>query len=89
VTFALQARFTRPVHLFGGVAERQCTALEMRRPHGLVGSNPTPSAFLSRFVKRLRGPGIPTPNKKKAMAVLRGLLQAGRSHRSSQRLPSG
>ncbi len=34
----------------GGVAERQCTALEMRRPHGLVGSNPTPSVlFLTRF----------------------------------------
>jgi NADPH:quinone reductase-like Zn-dependent oxidoreductase len=34
--------------------------------------------FLSRFVKQLRGPGIPMPTKKEAMAVLRDLLEAGK-----------
>ncbi|PYQ77448.1 MAG: NAD(P)-dependent alcohol dehydrogenase [Acidobacteria bacterium] len=34
--------------------------------------------FLSRFVKQLRGPGIPMPTKKEAMAVLRELLEAGK-----------
>jgi hypothetical protein len=32
----------------GGVAERQCTGLENRRPQGLEGSNPSPSASLQR-----------------------------------------
>ncbi|GMR22727.1 MAG: NAD(P)-dependent alcohol dehydrogenase [Acidobacteriota bacterium] len=32
--------------------------------------------FLSRFVKQLRGPGLPLPSKKDAMAVLRELLEA-------------
>jgi NADPH:quinone reductase-like Zn-dependent oxidoreductase len=35
-------------------------------------------AFLSRFVKQLRGPGIPTPTKKEAMAVMRELLETGK-----------
>ena len=30
---------------------------------------------LSRFVKQLRGPGVPTPTKKEAIAVLRELLE--------------
>src|SRR5207247_11397273 len=30
---------------------------------------------LSRFVKQLRGPGLPMPTKKDAMAVLRNLLE--------------
>ncbi len=34
--------------------------------------------FLSRFVKQLRGPGIPFPTKREAMAVLRELLEAGK-----------
>ena len=34
--------------------------------------------FLSRFVKQLRGPGIPVPTKEEAMAVLRKLLEAGK-----------
>jgi NADPH:quinone reductase-like Zn-dependent oxidoreductase len=34
--------------------------------------------FLSRFVKQLRGPGIPMPTKREAMAVLRELLEAGK-----------
>jgi len=34
--------------------------------------------FLARFVKQLRGPGIPMPTKKEAMAVLRDLLEAGK-----------
>jgi NADPH:quinone reductase-like Zn-dependent oxidoreductase len=34
--------------------------------------------FLSRFVKQLRGPAIPMPTKKDAMAVLRELLEAGK-----------
>lgn len=34
--------------------------------------------FLSRFVKQLRGPGIPPPSKKDAMAILRELLEAGK-----------
>jgi len=33
---------------------------------------------LSRFVKQLRGPGVPTPTKKEAIAVLRELLEAGK-----------
>ena len=33
---------------------------------------------LSRFVKQLRGPGVPAPTKKEAIAVLRGLLEAGK-----------
>lgn len=33
---------------------------------------------LSRFVKQLRGPGIPMPTKKDAMAVLRELFEAGK-----------
>jgi NADPH:quinone reductase-like Zn-dependent oxidoreductase len=32
--------------------------------------------FLSRFVKQLRGPGLPMPARKDAMAVLRELLEA-------------
>ncbi len=34
--------------------------------------------FLSRFVQQLRGPGIPMPTRKDAMAVLRDLLVAGK-----------
>ena len=34
--------------------------------------------FLSRFVTQLRGPGIPMPSKREAMAVLRELLEAGK-----------
>jgi NADPH:quinone reductase-like Zn-dependent oxidoreductase len=34
--------------------------------------------FLSRFVKQLRGPGLPMPSKRGAMAVLRELLEAGK-----------
>jgi NADPH:quinone reductase-like Zn-dependent oxidoreductase len=34
--------------------------------------------ILSRFVKQLRGPGIPMPTKREAMAVLRELLEAGK-----------
>jgi NADPH:quinone reductase-like Zn-dependent oxidoreductase len=34
--------------------------------------------FLSRFVKQLRGPGVPMPTKREAMAVLRELLAAGK-----------
>jgi len=34
--------------------------------------------WISRFVKQLRGPGIPMPTKKAAMAVLRELLEAGK-----------
>lgn len=33
---------------------------------------------LSRFVKQLRGPGLPFPTKKEAIAVLRDLLEAGK-----------
>jgi NADPH:quinone reductase-like Zn-dependent oxidoreductase len=33
---------------------------------------------LSRFVKQLRGPGIPMPTKREGMAVLRELLEAGK-----------
>jgi len=33
---------------------------------------------LSRFVKQLRGPGLPMPTKKDAMAVLRNLLEVGK-----------
>jgi NADPH:quinone reductase-like Zn-dependent oxidoreductase len=34
--------------------------------------------FLSRFVKQLRGPGLPMPTKKDAMAILRELLEVGK-----------
>jgi NADPH:quinone reductase-like Zn-dependent oxidoreductase len=34
--------------------------------------------FLSRFVKQLRGPGLPFPTRKEAIAVLRELLEAGK-----------
>jgi NADPH:quinone reductase-like Zn-dependent oxidoreductase len=34
--------------------------------------------FLSRFVKHLRGPGVPPPTRKRAMAVLSELLEAGK-----------
>jgi NADPH:quinone reductase-like Zn-dependent oxidoreductase len=34
--------------------------------------------FLSRFVKQLRGPGLPMPTRNEAMAVLRDLLEAGK-----------
>jgi NADPH:quinone reductase-like Zn-dependent oxidoreductase len=34
--------------------------------------------FLARFVKQLRGPGIPMPTRKEAMAILRELLEAGK-----------
>jgi len=34
--------------------------------------------FLSRFVKQLRGPGIPLPTKQDTIAVLRELLEAGK-----------
>ena len=34
--------------------------------------------LLSRFVKQLRGPGIPLPTRKEAMATLRELLEAGK-----------
>ena len=34
--------------------------------------------LLSRFVKQLRGPGLPLPTRKDAMAVLRELLEAGK-----------
>jgi NADPH:quinone reductase-like Zn-dependent oxidoreductase len=34
--------------------------------------------FLSRFVKQLRGPGLPLPARKDAMAVLREFLEAGK-----------
>src|SRR5947208_3785814 len=34
--------------------------------------------FLSRFVKQLRGPGVPVPTKKEAMSILRKLLEAGK-----------
>ena len=33
---------------------------------------------LSRFVQQLRGPGVPMPTKKEAIAVLRELLEAGK-----------
>jgi NADPH:quinone reductase-like Zn-dependent oxidoreductase len=33
---------------------------------------------LSRFVKQLRGPGVPTPTKKEAIAILRELLETGK-----------
>ena len=33
---------------------------------------------LSRFVKQLRGPGVPALTKKEAIAVLRGLLETGK-----------
>lgn len=33
---------------------------------------------LSRFVKQLRGPGVPMPTKKEAIAVLRELLETGK-----------
>lgn len=33
---------------------------------------------LSRFVKQLRGPGLPMPTKKEAIAVLRELLETGK-----------
>jgi NADPH:quinone reductase-like Zn-dependent oxidoreductase len=33
---------------------------------------------LSRFVKQLRGPGVPTPTKKEAIAMLGELLEAGK-----------
>ncbi len=33
--------------------------------------------FLSRFVKQLRGPGLPLPTRKDAIAVLRAFLEAG------------
>jgi len=33
--------------------------------------------FLARFVKQLRGPGLPLPTREEAMAVLRELLEAG------------
>jgi NADPH:quinone reductase-like Zn-dependent oxidoreductase len=33
---------------------------------------------LSRFVKQLRGPSVPTPTKKEAIAVLRELLETGK-----------
>ncbi len=34
--------------------------------------------LLARFVKQLRGPGLPMPTRKEAMAVLRELLEAGK-----------
>ena len=34
--------------------------------------------FLSRFVKQLRGPGLPYPTRNEAMAVLGELLEAGK-----------
>ncbi|MGH7576894.1 MAG: zinc-binding dehydrogenase, partial [Longimicrobiales bacterium] len=34
--------------------------------------------LLSGFVKQLRGPGLPMPIKKEAMAVLSELLESGR-----------
>ena len=34
--------------------------------------------FLSRFVKQLRGPGIPLPTREDTIAVLRELLEAGK-----------
>jgi len=34
--------------------------------------------FLSRFVKQLRGPGLPMPTRQDAMAVLREFLEAGK-----------
>ncbi len=34
--------------------------------------------FLARFVKQLRGPGLPMPTRKDAMAVLREFLEAGK-----------
>jgi NADPH:quinone reductase-like Zn-dependent oxidoreductase len=33
---------------------------------------------LSRFVKQLRGPGVPMPTKKEAITVLRELLETGK-----------
>src|SRR5439155_14009299 len=33
---------------------------------------------LSRFVRQLRGPGIPVPTKEEAMAILRRFLEAGK-----------
>lgn len=33
---------------------------------------------LSCFVKQLRGPGLPMPSKKEAIAVLRELLESGK-----------
>jgi NADPH:quinone reductase-like Zn-dependent oxidoreductase len=33
---------------------------------------------ISRFVKQLRGPGLPMPSKKEAIAVLRELLETGK-----------
>jgi hypothetical protein len=45
---------------------------------------------LSRFVKQLRGPGLPMPTKKEAIAVLRELLESGKVtpiHR--QHFPAG
>ena len=34
--------------------------------------------FLSRFMKQLRGPGVPVPTRKDVMAILRELLEAGK-----------
>lgn len=34
--------------------------------------------FLSRFVKQLRGPSVPAPTRKAAMAILRALLETGK-----------
>ena len=33
---------------------------------------------LSRFVKQLRGPSVPTPTKREAIAVLREFLETGK-----------
>jgi NADPH:quinone reductase-like Zn-dependent oxidoreductase len=34
--------------------------------------------FLSRFIRHLRGPGLPSPTRQQAMAVLRELLESGK-----------
>jgi NADPH:quinone reductase-like Zn-dependent oxidoreductase len=48
-----------------------------RRIFGLVPHMLT-LMVLSRFVKQLRGPGVPTPTKKEAIAVLKDFLETGK-----------
>ena len=56
-------------HALFGVSGRRAFGLV---PHFLA------LMVLSRFVKQLRGPGVPTPTKKEAITVLGELLEAGK-----------
>ena len=56
----------------GGVAERQCTGLENRRPHGLQGSNPCPSASFARFFGQRFSPVLSLMELVKGVRRLRG-----------------